>query len=74
MFTLVEALYASASALVLMPIADVFGWHDRINDPATLGGLNWTFRLPWPVDSLDDAPEARARRVQLRAWSERHGR
>jgi 4-alpha-glucanotransferase len=72
--TLLEALYASTSALVLMPIADVFGWHDRINDPATLGGVNWTFRLPWPVDRLHDAPETRARRAQLRAWSERHGR
>jgi 4-alpha-glucanotransferase len=71
---LLEALFASTSALVLMPIADVFGWRDRINDPATMDGDNWTFRLPWPVDRLHDAPEARARRAQLHIWSERHGR
>jgi 4-alpha-glucanotransferase len=72
--TLLEALYASTSALVLIPIADVFGWRDRINDPAVVEGDNWTFRLPWAVDRLHDAPEPRARRSQLRAWSERHAR
>ena len=36
--------------------------------------LNWTYRLPWPVDTLDDIPEARERKEQLRAWSERYGR
>jgi 4-alpha-glucanotransferase len=72
--TLLQALYASTSALVLLPIADVFGWRDRINDPATAEGDNWTFRLPWPADRLHDAPEARARQLQLRTWSERHGR
>ena len=28
---------------------------------------NWTFRLPWPVDRLDEVPEARERQDQLRA-------
>jgi 4-alpha-glucanotransferase len=72
--TLLEALYASTSALVLMPVADVFGWRDRINDPAFIGGDNWTFRLPWPADRLQEAPEARARRDLLRALAERYGR
>ena len=57
-----------------LPIQDVFGWRDRINQPATVTGDNWTYRLPWPIDRLDEIPEARERRDRLRAWSEKHGR
>jgi 4-alpha-glucanotransferase len=71
---LLEALFASQSSLVLLPIPDVFGWPDRINNPATIGGENWTFRLPWPSDQLDDVVEARERRETLRSWARRHGR
>ena len=71
---LLEALYASGSDLVLAPMQDVFGWRDRINVPATIADSNWTFRLPWFADELDDVPEARERRDRLRAWSEKHGR
>jgi 4-alpha-glucanotransferase len=71
---LLEALFASGSDLVLAPVQDVFGWRDRINVPATISDSNWTFRLPWFADELDDVPEARDRRDQLRAWSEKHGR
>jgi 4-alpha-glucanotransferase len=71
---LLEVLFAAASDLLLVPIQDAFGWRDRINEPATVGDVNWTFRLPWPVDTLDDIPEARERKDQLRAWSERYGR
>ena len=51
--TLLEALFASGSELVLLPIQDAFGWRDRINEPATVNDDNWTFRLPWPCDRLD---------------------
>jgi 4-alpha-glucanotransferase len=71
---LVEALLASGSDLTLLPLQDVFGWRDRINEPATVTDVNWTFRLPWPVDRLDEVPEARAGQARLRAWSEKHGR
>ena len=71
---LLEALFASGSDLVLVPMVDVFGWRDRINVPATITDRNWTFRLPWFSDELDDVPEARERRDQLRAWAEKHGR
>ena len=47
---LLETLFASASNLLLLPMIDVFGWTDRINEPATIGGDNWTYRLPWPSD------------------------
>jgi 4-alpha-glucanotransferase len=71
---LTEALFASGSDLLLLPIQDVFGWRDRINQPATVSGENWTYRLPWASDELDEIAEARERRDQLRAWSEKHQR
>ncbi|HEX4346386.1 MAG TPA: hypothetical protein VHZ73_02375, partial [Vicinamibacterales bacterium] len=58
----------------LFPIPDVFGWRARINVPAAVNETNWTFRLPWPVDQLDAAPEARERQARLHAWSEASGR
>jgi 4-alpha-glucanotransferase len=71
---LLETLVASGSDLTLFPVQDVFGWRDRINVPATVNASNWTFRLPWLVDRLDEVPEARERQASLRAWSEKHGR
>jgi 4-alpha-glucanotransferase len=71
---LLEALFASGSDLLLIPMPDAFGWSDRINEPATVTDRNWTFRLPWPVDALNDQPDARARQAQLRAWAERYDR
>ena len=66
---LVEALFASGSDLVLLPIQDVFGWRDRINDPAVIADSNWIYRLPWPSDQLGEIPEAAERRDRLRAWA-----
>ena len=37
----------------------------RRRSPTTTGRI----RLPWPIDQLDDVPEARERQGQLRAWS-----
>jgi 4-alpha-glucanotransferase len=72
--TLLEALFASGSDLLLLPIQDAFGWRDRINEPATITDHNWTYKLPWLVDKLDDVAEARERKDQLRAWSKKHER
>ena len=41
---LLEALFASNSDLLLVPMQDVFGWRDRINEPATIADRNWTFK------------------------------
>jgi len=71
---LLEALFASGSDLLLLPVQDAFGWRDRINEPATVTDENWTFRLPWPADRLDEIADARERKDRMRAWSERHGR
>ena len=71
---LIEALFASGSDLLLLPVQDVFGWRDRINEPATVSDANWTFRLPWPSDKLDEIPEARERQETLRRWSHQYRR
>lgn len=72
--TILEALFASGSDVLLNVVQDIFGWHDRINEPATVTEHNWSFRLPWPSDRLDDVPEARERQSTLRAWAARYGR
>jgi 4-alpha-glucanotransferase len=71
---LLESLFAARSNILVLPIQDVFGWRDRINEPATIGDHNWTFRLPWPSDRLDEVPEARERQERLRHWAEKYGR
>lgn len=71
---LLESLSASRSALVLIPVPDVFGWRDRINNPSAGAEANWVFRLPWPIDHLDDVEEALQAKERLRAWSKRHAR
>jgi 4-alpha-glucanotransferase len=49
---LLRALCRSGSNLVVIPVQDIFGWRDRINTPAVVDELNWTWRLRWPVDEL----------------------
>lgn len=71
---LIEVLYASGSALMVLPVQDVFGWRERINQPATVGPHNWTFRLPWPSDRLMGEPVSLALATQLADWGARHGR
>ena len=71
---MLELLFASGSDILLLPIQDVFGWRDRINQPATVNDGNWTWRLPWPSDRLVTEPDAMAMASQLREWSRVHGR
>ena len=71
---LLEALFSSGSNLLVIPFQDVFGWRDRINVPGTITDTNWTFRLPWPSDTLDGLPPVMERSSTLRAWSARYQR
>jgi 4-alpha-glucanotransferase len=71
---LLGLLYRSASNLLIVPFQDLFGWRDRINTPATLGGDNWRWALPWPVDRLGEIPEADTRARALRALAREAGR
>lgn len=69
-----RALVDAGSRLVVLPIQDVFGWRDRINTPAQVSDENWTWRLPWRVDELDQIPNARARAQTLAGWTRDAGR
>jgi 4-alpha-glucanotransferase len=71
---LLEALFASGSDMLLLPIQDVFGWPDRINEPATVSDKNWTFKVPWPCDRLDDVKDVCEREEALRRWAVRYRR
>ena len=72
--TLLEVLFASGSDLFIAPIQDVFGWRDRVNEPAIVDDQNWTFQLPWPSDRLSEVPDALERQRFLRRLSERYRR
>ena len=71
---LIESLAASGADLLVLPIQDVFGWQDRINQPATVHDSNWTWRLPWPVERMWGEAEAVGVAAQLNEWSIRYGR
>lgn len=71
---LLAALYASPAELLILPVQDVFGWSDRINEPATIRETNWTWRLPWPVDRWTTEPVAMAIATQCAEWARTYGR
>jgi 4-alpha-glucanotransferase len=71
---LLEAMYASRSELVILPVQDVFGWADRINTPAVVDDVNWTWRLPWEIEQMSEEPAAVEVASMLRHLAERHGR
>lgn len=64
-----RALLSAGSCLTLIPLQDVFGWAERINTPAVVDEINWTWRLPWPVDTWLDREDTIARADALRAWT-----
>jgi 4-alpha-glucanotransferase len=71
---LVEQAYRAGSTDLFFPIQDVFGWPDRINVPGTVGGHNWTWSLPWPIDQAPAVIEAVERAAFLRALARRTSR
>jgi 4-alpha-glucanotransferase len=71
---LLTSLYKSPSNLVILPLQDLFGWHDRINTPATVGDGNWRWALPWPVDRLLSVPVAAERAEALQDLARETGR
>ena len=69
-----QSLLSAGSALTLIPLQDVFGWTDRINTPAVVDDVNWTWRLPWPVDTWLQEDEPLARADELKIWTRGHNR
>ena len=68
---LLNLMFNAGSNLLLLPIQDVFGWRDRINQPATINEINWTYVLPWPVDQMAMQPEANERAESPRGMEPR---
>jgi 4-alpha-glucanotransferase len=71
---MIRSLLSSGSRFTIFPVQDLFGWHDRINTPATVDDANWSWRLPWLVDQLDDLEEPRHRADRLAEWTREGGR
>jgi 4-alpha-glucanotransferase len=71
---LLDTLFASGANLLVVPMQDLFGWRDRINQPATVGPSNWTWRLPWPSDRLTTEPVATAMATQIGELVRRYDR
>ena len=71
---LLSTLYSAGSDLLILPVQDIFGWRDRVNTPAVVSDANWSWRLPFPVEALQDRPEARERAAFLARLAAIHGR
>jgi 4-alpha-glucanotransferase len=71
---ILSTLFSSASQYLILPIGDVFGWPDRINTPGSVSDDNWRWRLPWPVERLEEEPEAHEREEFLTAQARTSGR
>lgn len=70
----IERLLSAGSALTLLPLQDVFGWPDRINVPSVVSDMNWTWRVPRPVDTWLDWDMSIARFDRLREMTKAAGR
>jgi 4-alpha-glucanotransferase len=71
---IMQSLLSAGSALTLIPVQDVFGWIDRINTPAVVDDMNWTWRLPWPVEAWMHEDETLARADRLKSLTRSHNR
>lgn len=49
---LTKALLDSKARYAALMITDLFGMSDRYNQPGTVGGENWRFRLPWTISEI----------------------
>jgi len=71
---ILRALYAAPSVLALVPVQDLFGWSTRINLPGTVGGRNWSYRLPFNLKPFDAPPSIQRRIERLKAIAVSSGR
>ena len=72
--SLLTTLFGAGSDLLLLPVQDIFGWSERINTPAVVAAHNWTWRFPWPVDTMRKNSDAMERAEFLERLSHRTGR
>jgi 4-alpha-glucanotransferase len=68
-----RAVLSSGSDYTILPFQDLFGWRDRINTPATVDDANWSWRLPWLVECLEELDGPREQADKVAEWT-RQGR
>ncbi len=59
-------LYGARSELALTLVQELVGLRDRINTPGTVGPDNWTFRLPWALETAAADPSLGTRFEMIR--------
>jgi 4-alpha-glucanotransferase len=69
---ILDAVAGAGSDTVIVPVQDAFGWDDRINTPAVVDDINWTWRLPWTSEAMTS--EATSVAAALLRLSTRHAR
>ena len=58
---LLRLLLSARSSLAMVLVTEIFGERTRINTPNTVGPHNWTYRLPAPLERLEQDDRLRAR-------------
>lgn len=71
---MLETLYGSPSHLAIFPVQDLFGLRERINVPNTVGPHNWSWRLPWSLESMASEDHVLAQLDALHERAQRTGR
>jgi 4-alpha-glucanotransferase len=71
---LMAALYGAPSNLLLLPVQDIFALRERINVPSTVGPQNWSWRLPWSIETMDREHHVGAQLDALAELARRTGR
>ena len=71
---LLRLLFHSSAELTLTLVSELLGESRRINLPGTVGGDNWTYRLPASLDALERDPATVARMREVRTLIEQSGR
>ena len=72
--SILAALYAAPSRLVIIPIQDLFGWSARINRPGTINDSNWTYRIPLTLERMRRSRAIQSCVAKLREIAIRSGR
>jgi 4-alpha-glucanotransferase len=71
---ILEGLYASPARLVVTPIQDLFGWDERVNLPGTISDANWSWRLPFDIETGLEDSRFCARLARINTICEKTGR
>ena len=69
-----RAVLQAPSWLAVFQITDVFGMTQRFNTPGSVATTNWSYRLPYAVDELDEDPVLLAQTEMFSRLAQESGR